>query len=197
MFPLAFFNFPFYALLFCDGQSISYFVSRPHTIKQDHYFIQVVSMKIKDKSTLIISILIPLAVGTLSALFSGNMSLYSTINKPPASPPGALFPIVWLILYILMGISSYLIYSSNDPNKYSALKTYALQLFFNFWWSILFFRFSLYLFAFFWLLAMIALIVIMIRQFYQIRPLAAYLQIPYLIWCLFAAYLNIMIYRLN
>lgn len=154
-------------------------------------------MKIKNKSALIIAILIPLAVGTLSALFSRNMSLYSTINKPPLSPPGFIFPIVWIILYILMGISSYLVYESNNPNKSDALKTYAIQLFFNFWWSIIFFRFSLYLFAFLWLLVMIALIVIMIYKFYHIRAISAYLQIPYLLWCLFAAYLNFMIYRLN
>lgn len=154
-------------------------------------------MKIKNKSALIIAILIPLAVGTVSALFSGNMSIYSTINKPPISPPGFIFPIVWIILYILMGISSYLIYVSEHPNKTNALKTYAIQLFFNFWWSIIFFRFSLYLFAFIWLLIMIALIVIMIYQFYQISPLASYLLIPYLLWCSFAAYLNYMIYMLN
>lgn len=154
-------------------------------------------MKIKDKSALTIAILIPLAVGTLSAFFSGNMSLYSTINKPPLSPPAFLFPIVWIILYILMGISSYFIYESNDPDKRNALKTYAIQLFFNFWWSIIFFRFSLYLSAFFWLLILIALIARMIYQFYQINRAASYLQIPYLFWCLFAAYLNFMIYKLN
>ena len=154
-------------------------------------------MKIKNKSTLIIAILIPIAVGTLSALFSGRTSLYSQINKPSLSPPGFVFPIVWIILYILMGISSYIIYESDNPNQKTALKTYAIQLFFNFWWSIIFFRFSLYLFAFLWLLSLIAIIIVMIYQFYRIKPLASYLQIPYLLWCLFAAYLNFMIYRLN
>lgn len=98
-------------------------------------------MKTKNISGLIIAILIPIAVGTLSALFSRNMSLYSTINKPQISPPGFIFPIVWIILYILMGISSYLVYESNNPNKTNALKTYAIQLFFNFWWSIIFLDF--------------------------------------------------------
>lgn len=151
----------------------------------------------KNKSNLIISILIPVAVGTVSAFFSGSMSLYSTINKPKISPPGFIFPIVWIILYILMGISAFIIYESHSPDKRNALKTYAIQLFFNFWWSILFFRFSLFLFAFLWLLAMIFFIIAMIYQFYQINRLSAYLQIPYLLWCLFAAYLNFMIYRLN
>ncbi|MCH5262670.1 MAG: tryptophan-rich sensory protein [Lachnospiraceae bacterium] len=154
-------------------------------------------MKIKDKSSLVIAILIPIAVGTLSALFSGNMQIYSQINKPALSPPGILFPIVWTILYILMGISSYIIYESDNPNKESALRTYALQLFFNFFWSIIFFRFNLYFTSFVWLLALIFLIVKMIVQFYRIKPIAAYLQIPYLLWCVFAAYLNFMIFRLN
>lgn len=154
-------------------------------------------MKIKDKSALIIAILIPIAVGTLSSLFSGNMSIYSRINRPPLSPPGALFPIVWTILYVLMGISSYLIYESDSPYKEKALTIYGVQLFFNFFWSIIFFGFSQYLLSFLWLLALIALIVIMIYTFYQISPLSAYLQIPYLLWCLFAAYLNFMIYKLN
>ncbi len=153
-------------------------------------------MKIKNKSSLIISILIPILIGTLSSLFSGNMSA-SMFNKPSFSPPSFLFPIVWTILYILMGISSYIIYSSDSPNKGKALTIYAIQLFFNFFWSIIFFGSSQYLFAFVWLIALIIIIIMMIYQFYAIDPLAAYLQIPYLLWCLFAAYLNFMIYRLN
>lgn len=153
-------------------------------------------MKSINKSNLIIAILIPIAIGTLSSLFSGNMS-YSTFNKPSFSPPGYLFPIIWTILYTLMGISSYIIYSSNGTGKIKALTTYVLQLVFNFFWSIIFFGLSQYLLAFVWLIALIILIVIMIYQFYKISPLAAYLQIPYLLWCLFAAYLNYIIYTLN
>lgn len=154
-------------------------------------------MKTKNISTLILFILIPLTVGSLSALLGGNMSVYSQLNKPSISPPAILFPIVWSILYILMGISSYLIFQSDSPDSARALNTYKLQLFFNFMWSILFFRFDLYLFSFLWLLALIVLIAIMIWQFYQISPLAAGLQLPYLLWCMFAAVLNFMIYRLN
>ncbi len=153
-------------------------------------------MKIKNKSTLIISILIPIAIGTLSSLFSGNMST-PMFNKPSFSPPSFLFPIVWTILYILMGISSYLIYSSDSPNKGKALAIYVIQLIFNFFWSIIFFGSSQYLLAFVWLIALIVIITMMIYQFYAIEPLAAYLQIPYLLWCLFAAYLNFTIYKLN
>lgn len=153
-------------------------------------------MNIKNKAHLIIAIFIPLAVGILSSLLSGSMA-YSAFNKPSFSPPSYLFPIVWTVLYILTGISSYIIYSSNSPDKRKALTTYAIQLFFNFFWSILFFGLSQYLLAFVWLILLIVLIVVMIYQFYQIQHVAAYLQIPYLLWCLFAAYLNFTIYMLN
>lgn len=152
-------------------------------------------MKFKNKDTLILSILIPLAVGSLSALFSGRMDMI--MEQSALTPPAFIFPIVWTILYILMGISAYLIYSSDSPDKINALTVYALQLVFNFFWSIVFFRLSWYLFAFLWLVIMIWLIAVMIWRFYQISPLAAYLQLPYLLWCLFAAYLNFMVYRLN
>lgn len=154
-------------------------------------------MKIRDKSALIISILIPLTVGTMSALFSGNMSSYSILNKPAFSPPGFIFPVVWTILYILMGASSYIVYFSNSSNKSKALLLYCIQLFFNFCWSIIFFGLDLFLFAFIWLIALIFIIIIMIRQFLIVNPLSAYLQIPYLIWCIFAAYLNFSIFLLN
>ncbi len=144
-------------------------------------------MKIRNKSALIISILIPLTVGTMSALFSGNMSSYSILNKPAFSPPGFIFPVVWTILYILMGASSYIVYFSNSSNKSKALLLYCIQLFFNFCWSIIFFGLDLFLFAFIWLIALILIV----------NPLSAYLQIPYLIWCIFAAYLNFSIFLLN
>lgn len=152
-------------------------------------------MNIKQKEQFIISILIPLAVGMLSALLSRNiMTTYSSLAKPPLSPPSFVFPIVWTILYILMGISSYLIYISNSELSTKALKIYAIQLVFNFFWSIIFFRFDMYLLAFLWLLIMIFLIIWMILIFFKINKTAGILQIPYLIWCLFAAYLNYMIF---
>lgn len=154
-------------------------------------------MKIKSKSALTIAILIPIAIGMISSLLSGNMMQYSTLKKPPESPPGYIFPIVWITLYILMGISSYLIYESNNIYKGKALLLYVLQLFFNFIWSIIFFGCSQYLLAFLWLLGLIAVLTAMIYQFFKISPLAAILQLPYLCWCLFAAYLNFMIIILN
>ena len=154
-------------------------------------------MKTSHKESLIIALLLPLAVGAVSSFLSGNMMGSRTFNQPSFSPPAFLFPIVWTILYLLMGISSYFIYTSVSPLKAPALAVYGLQLAFNFFWSILFFRFSMYGAAFLWLLVMIALILVMIYLFSKIKPFAAYLQIPYLLWCLFAAYLNYSVYILN
>ncbi len=154
-------------------------------------------MKKRNKGGLAAAVLIPLTTGILSALFSGGMAQYGPLNKPALSPPGFVFPLVWFVLYLLMGISSYIIYRSRHPEREAALALYGIQLLVNFFWSILFFRFSLYLPAFLWLILLIALITAMIRRFCRIRPAAGYLQIPYLLWCLFAAYLNFMVYRLN
>ena len=155
-------------------------------------------MKSKSKLNLLIAILIPLAVGMLSALLTkDSAAVYASLNKPALSPPGVVFPIVWTILYILMGISSYLIYTSDSPDAPAALRCYAVQLALNFGWSLLFFNLAAYLPAFFWLLLLIAVLLIQLYRFYRISPLAAYLQIPYLLWCLFAAYLNLSIYLLN
>lgn len=149
----------------------------------------------------ITSILIALAVGGLSALATmNNMDIYSQLKTPPLAPPAILFPIVWTILYILMGISAEMIYNSSTasaPQKKSALYTYALSLFFNFFWSIFFFNFRWLFFAFIWLLILLFLIIRTIMKYYKINPLAAYLQIPYLLWVTFAAYLNFSIWWLN
>ncbi len=154
-------------------------------------------MKIKWKP-LIISLLIPLVIGGLSALLTRNsMMVYERIQKPALAPPSIVFPIVWTILFLLMGISAYLIYTSNAKNKQSALVIYAFQLLVNFLWPILFFGLQAYLFSFIWILLLWILILLMIWQFYKAVPLAAYLQIPYLLWVTFAAYLNLMVFLLN
>lgn len=149
----------------------------------------------------IIAIIIPLLVGGVSALItSGSMDIYSDINTPPLAPPSILFPIVWTILFILMGISSAMIFGSESaplPQRKSALYTYALSLFFNFFWSIIFFNMRAYLFAFIWLVALWLLILRTIMKYLKINPVAAYLQIPYLLWVTFAGYLNFAIWLLN
>ena len=154
-------------------------------------------MKINYK-LLIICILIPLAVGGLSALLTGsNMELFDTLNKPPLSPPGWLFGVVWTILYVLMGVASYLVISSEGESVDLALKAYALQLFFNFFWSIWFFNLSLYTFSFVWLVFLWAAILATVILFYRNSRTAARLMLPYLLWVSFAGYLNLAIAILN
>ena len=146
----------------------------------------------------IISIAIALGVGGLGAVLTMNsMDIYATLNQPALSPPGFLFPIVWTILYTLMGISAAIIYKSDDPGRAQALKIYAFQLIVNFLWTIIFFNLRQFLFAFIWLVLLDVLVVIMISKFHKISPLAAWLQVPYLLWILFATYLNLGIYLLN
>ena len=156
-------------------------------------------MKIKWKQ-LIVAVLIPLAVGGLSALISGGgMEAFQSLNQPPLSPPGWLFPVVWTILYALMGIASYLIYTSDAPksDKVLALGLYGFQLFFNFFWSIIFFNLEKYLFAFIWLIVLWMLIIMTTVVFRTISKPAARLMIPYILWVTFAGYLNLAIYLLN
>lgn len=156
-------------------------------------------MKQKIKSYAL-SVFLALAVGGLSALLtSGGMDFYSKIHKPPLSPPSIAFPIVWTILFILMGISAAIIYNSDvlDTEKRMALTTYAISLIFNLLWSVIFFNFRWFLFAFFWLLALLYLILRTIIKYYKISPIAAYLQIPYLLWVAFAGYLNFAIWYIN
>jgi tryptophan-rich sensory protein len=145
----------------------------------------------------VISILIPLGVGIFSSLFTrGNMDIYSTINVPPLAPPSILFPIVWTILYILMGVSSGLIYTSGQKSG-RALTIYGISLFVNFLWSIIFFNLKAFLFAFVWLVLLIFLVAFTIVEYMKINKVAAYLQIPYLLWVAFAGYLSFGIFLLN
>lgn len=155
-------------------------------------------MKIQWKK-LIACVAIPLVVGGISALLTyKSMQSFEALNKPPLSPPGWLFPVVWSILFVLMGIASYLVLVSKDTSSTrTALIFYGVQLFFNFLWSIIFFNFRLYLFAFVWLVALWLLIFTTTWKFYKISKKAAYLMLPYILWVTFAGYLNFGIYLLN
>lgn len=148
-----------------------------------------------------IAIAIPLLVGGLSALLTrGNMQIYSEVRTPPLSPPAILFPIVWTLLYILMGVSSAIIWANREKDieaAQSGLAAYAVSLAFNFTWSILFFNFRLFGFSFVWLIALWILILVTILQYRKISLTAAYLQIPYAVWVAFAGYLNAGIWWLN
>ena len=150
----------------------------------------------KDKWVWIKSILIPVALGGIVALLISGFMDYNELNKPPLSPPGFIFGIVWTILYILMGIS-YGILDYKNLIDTNTKNIYYLQLFVNLLWPIAFFVFKWRLFAFIWLIFLVILIIKMMIEFYKKDKTAAYLQIPYLLWSIFAAYLNIGIYLLN
>lgn len=156
-------------------------------------------MRLK-KLTLLKCIAIPLGIGVLSAVLSGGgMRTFEDLNKPFLSPPGWLFPVVWTILYVLMGVASYLVFTADasQQEKEKALTLYGYQLVVNFLWSIFFFDLGWYLFAFFWLLLLWALIWLTIKHFQTISRAAALLLVPYLLWVTFAGYLNFAIWKLN
>lgn len=156
-------------------------------------------MKIR-KGLLLVSILIPLAVGAISALLTkGGMEQFNQLVQPPLSPPAWLFPVVWTILYILMGISVYLIKISDASidEKQKAIRVYHWQLIVNFLWPTFFFNFGWYLFSLLWLLLLWILVLVMIRRFYSISKYAAWLNVPYIVWLTFAAYLNFGVWWLN
>ena len=140
------------------------------------------------------------AVGGLSGWLTRNgTELYkTTLEKPPLSPPGIIFPVVWTILFALMGIGAARIYMTpNSRIRSRSLRLFLIQLFFNFFWSIIFFNFRNFGFAFVWLAALWILIWGMLLNFRKIDRLAAWLQIPYLIWTAFAGYLNLGVWILN
>jgi tryptophan-rich sensory protein len=140
------------------------------------------------------------AVGALSGYLTreGTELYNTTIIQPPLSPPSIVFPIVWSILFALMGIGAARIYlSPPSPARTRSLLLFLLQLAFNFFWSIIFFNFQAFGFALIWLAALWVLILLMILSFRQVDPLAAWLQLPYLLWVTFAAYLNFAVWLLN
>ena len=136
-------------------------------------------------------------MGTIIGLVTSNSIEYNNLIKPPVSPPSILFPIVWSILYLLMGIS-YFIYKKNIDNKGKLIPIiYYLQLFINLLWSIIFFVFELKFLAIIWIILLDLLVIFMIHLFSNENKISAYLNIPYLVWILFATYLTIGIYVLN
>lgn len=153
---------------------------------------------LKKLITYAVSIAVALGIGSLSALItSGSMDIYSSVETPPLSPPPIVFPIVWTVLFTLMGISAARVFIANDYKWNSALTVYAIQLAVNFTWSIIFFNMKAFGFAFIWLILLWVLIIVMIKGFYKYDKAAAILQVPYLLWVTFAGYLNLGIYLLN
>lgn len=147
-----------------------------------------------------VSIALALAVGALAALLSGGgMKAFEYMRKPPLSPPGWLFPVVWTVLYIMMGIAAARVYlsSAQHVKKDGALNLYAVQLGLNFAWPLLFFGMEKYGLAFFCLLALLTAVFLTRKRFGMIDKTAGKLLAPYLIWCVFAAYLNLGVWVLN
>lgn len=144
----------------------------------------------------IIYSLLPIIGGVIVGLITSGYMDYKNMVKPPLSPPSIVFPIVWTILYILMGISYFLATKDNENNK-ELDQIYLLQLLVNFLWPIIFFVLRMYFTAFFWIILLLILVISMIKELLKNNKISGCLQIPYLIWLLFATYLNIGIFLLN
>ena len=156
-------------------------------------------MKRFSLTELVISIVAEELVGALSALISGDFTgFYSEVARPPLSPPGAVFPVVWAILYALMGASAYIVYRHEENRgRDCALKLYAVQLAVNFSWSIIFFRFRAFGAAAVVAVVLAVLVGVMILMFRRISKKAAVMNLPYLAWLIFASYLAIGVWVLN
>ncbi len=140
------------------------------------------------------------AAGALSGWLSreGTAVFSETAVQPPLSPPAILFPIVWTVLYLLMGIGAARVsLSAPSPERSKGLNLFIVQLVVNFFWSLIFFNAQAYGFAFLWLLLLWVLVALMILSFRKTDPPAAWLQLPYLLWLTFAAYLNAGVWYLN
>ena len=138
-------------------------------------------------------ILLPIILGSIVGLITSKYIDYQYLNKPLLSPPKILFPIIWSIIYILLGISYYLYKKRNIKTSY----IYYISLFVNLMWSIIFFIFKLKFISVLWIIILDILVYLMLKKFKKLNKISFYLNIPYFIWCLFATYLTIGIYILN
>lgn len=174
-----------------------FFAFKSYTMKNERRDTMYVSHKIR-WVPLCVSLAISLGIGALSGfLVRNSTSVYQSLKLPKLAPPPQVFPIVWTILYILMGISAYLVYEAVADCRRPALTVYAVQLAVNFVWSLIFFNMKAYLFVFLWLVLLWTLVIVMIGLFSRCSKTAAVLQIPYLLWITFAGYLNLGVWILN
>ena len=154
-------------------------------------------MKIQWKK-LAVCIAVPLLVGGVAALLTRDgMAVFENVIKPPLTPPAWLFPLSWTVLYVLMGVASYLVAVSDEILRGNALLFYGVQLILNFVWPLIFFDLSLYLLAFVWLVILWAIILVTMLKFYKITERAGDLMLPYILWVTFAGYLNFAIWLIN
>ena len=152
--------------------------------------------KINWKRLITITIITFLVGSFFSFLTMNNMSAFKELEKP-INVPAIIFPIVWSVLYLLMSVSCYITTESNDKNKDKAIIWYGINLVVNSLWSLIFFGFGTYLLSFIWIILLLIIVIIMMAKFYNIDKKAAYLNIPYILWIIFAGYLNFGIYLLN
>lgn len=142
-----------------------------------------------------LQIFLPLILGSIVGLLINSSMDYANLNQPPLSPPGIVFPIAWSILYLLMGIGYYLYRQDYKDNKTIVL--YYLNLFFNLTWTFIFFVFKLRGLSILWIIILIGIVLLLIKEFWQTKRASAHCFIPYLLWLIFATYLNIGIFILN
>ena len=157
-------------------------------------------LKLKSWKIYLCGVLFTEAAGLLSALLTreGTKLYNAAMIKPLLSPPPLAFPIAWTILYALMGLGAALVFlAPASSSRTKSLWLFIIQLAFNFSWSIIFFNFQAFSAAFFWLLILLALALMMTLSFRKVDMLAAILQIPYLLWLTFAGYLNFNVWMLN
>ena len=164
-----------------------------------HKLFQVMWMKNRKFLAYAIAILIPEAVGALAGLLTREgIQNFQNVPQSALTPPGIVFPIVWTILYALMGISLARVWMAEESmDRIRGLSLFLFQLIFNFFWSIFFFNMGAYGFSFLWILGLWVLIGLMILSFYKVERFAAWLQAPYFLWVTFAAYLNYAVWQLN
>lgn len=164
-----------------------------------HKLFQVMRMKNQKLRVYAIAILIPEAVGALAGLLTREgIQNFQNVPQSALTPPGIVFPIVWTILYALMGISLARVWLAEESGaRTRGLSLFLFQLIFNFFWSIFFFNMGAYGFSFLWILGLWVLIGLMILSFYKVDKIAAWLQVPYFLWVTFAAYLNYAVWQLN
>lgn len=150
------------------------------------------------RKTTLFFLALPLLAGGLSAFLSREgMRSFQALRQPAWAPPMWLFPVVWTLLYLLMGYGAARVWNTARQGRGDAIFLFLAQLFVNFWWSIFFFAWGVRLFAFFWLLLLLALVVAMLLSFKALDPTAAKLNLPYLLWLVLAAWLNLSVYLLN
>ena len=137
----------------------------------------------------------PIILGSLVGFIINGFIDYPSLIKPPLAPPKIFFPIAWSIIYLLMGISYYLYRKDYSDEK--TIKVYYIQLIVNLLWSVIFFVFKFRLLSIAWIILLDLLVITLIKKYYDTKKISAYLNIPYLIWILFATYLTIGIYILN